>query len=247
MKTTRKFAIGCRALRGMLSLLIALPLLALLASGCASAQLSSVAVVQGALPKPDMIVINDFAVTAGEVKLDQGFAATAIRDAQGRQPKAEEVRVGRLVADKLAQALVKELNAAGIRAVRASAKLRPSQTTAILQGAFLSVDAGNQSARVWLGFGLGGSKLRTQLHILQGGRLVAKAQTTTNSGMKPGMLTSLGVAGVAGSVAPVVVGATATGVSEALLSTIEADASRTAKAVAKRIHKAYVKRGWMAR
>ncbi len=59
------------------------------------------------------------------------------------------------------------------------------------------------------------------------------------------MLASAGLAAGAQSVVPLVVGGTATTVSETVRGTIEADAARTAEAVAKRVKKAYQDRGWL--
>jgi hypothetical protein len=42
-----------------------------------------------------------------------------------------------------------------------------------------------------------------------------------------------------------VIGAVTTGVNETFLATVEADAKRTAKEVAKKVEKAYKKRGWL--
>jgi hypothetical protein len=115
----------------------------------------------------------------------------------------------------------------------------------VLNGDFMSIDQGDQSKRVWLGFGLGGSEIRTRVQAMQGGQLVAQAQTTTNSSLKPGMLTSIGVGAAAESGAAVAVGAAGTGLSEAFLTTVEADARRTAKEIAKKMKTAYVERGWL--
>jgi uncharacterized membrane protein len=59
------------------------------------------------------------------------------------------------------------------------------------------------------------------------------------------MLTSLGIGAAAGALVPIVIGGVTTGVSEAFLGTVEADAKRTAKAVAKKVEKAYQERGWL--
>lgn len=87
--------------------------------------------------------------------------------------------------------------------------------------------------------------LRTRIQAIQGGKLIAEAETVTESSLKPGMLTSLGLGAAAGAVAPIVVGAVTTGVDEAFLAAVEADAKRTAKEVAKKVEKAYQDRGWL--
>jgi hypothetical protein len=92
---------------------------------------------------------------------------------------------------------------------------------------------------------MGGSELRTRIQAVQNGQLVAQADTKTKSSLKPGMLASAGTAAAAESGAALAVGAATTGFSEAFMATVEADARRTAKEVAEKIHRAYVNRGWL--
>jgi hypothetical protein len=92
---------------------------------------------------------------------------------------------------------------------------------------------------------MGGSEIRTRIQAIQGEQLIAEAETKARSNLKPGMLATLGAAGAASAVAPIVVGAVTTGVSEAFLAVVEKDAKRTAKEVAKKVKKAYQERGWL--
>jgi hypothetical protein len=218
--------------------------LAILA-GCPSASVTATKTTPGPLPKPDMIVVYDFAVTSAEVKLDSGVMQKAMRDTSSRAISEEENALGHLVANKLSEDLVKELRKAGIAATRAGAQVQASNTTVHLTGEFITIDEGNQTARIWVGFGLGGTQLRTRVQLVQGGELVAAGETATKSSMKPGMLVSAGVAAGAESAVPLVVGGTAHTVSETVRGTIEADAGRTAEEVAKRVKKAYQDRGWL--
>jgi len=213
--------------------------------GCASAQVSQTKSTSGPLPRPDMVVIYDFAVTSTEVKLDQGIVQKAMRDDSNRSLTDEENQVGHLVANKLAEALVEELRKEGISAVRAGSQVQPTSTTAFLTGQFVTIDQGNQTKRNWIGFGLGGTELRTRIQITQGGQLIAEGETSTKSSLKPGMLVSAGAAGAAESVVPLVIGGTAAVVSENFSATVEADAARTAKEVTKRLKQAYQNRGWL--
>jgi len=213
--------------------------------GCATATVDQTKKTTGPLPRPDMVIINDFAVTSSEVKLDQGLMAKAMRDSDSRSISEEENKVGHIVTDKLSQFLVEELRNVGVQATRAGSQIKPSGTTLMLTGHFITIDKGSQTKRVWIGFGMGGSELRTRMQISQGGELIAEAETATKSSLKPGILTSLGVGAAASTVVPIVIGGVTTGVSEAFLGTVEADAKRTAKAVAKKVEKAYQDRGWL--
>jgi len=213
--------------------------------GCATAKVNQTKKTTGSLPRPDMVIVNDFAVTSAEVKLDQGVMAKVMRNSNSRSVSEEENKVGHMVTNKLSDVLVEELRTRGIKATRAGSQVRPSSTTLMLTGQFITIDEGNQTTRVWVGFGLGGSELRTRIQAIQGGQLIAEAETMTKSSLKPGMLTSLGAGGAASAAAPIVIGAVTTGVNETFLATVEADAKRTAKEVAKKVEKAYKKRGWL--
>ena len=219
--------------------------LPLILGGCASAKINPLKKATGPLPRPDMVIINDFAVKSADVKLDQGVMAKVMRDNDSRAVSEEEDKIGHLVADKLSQFLVEELRNKGIPATRAGSNVKPTGTTLTLTGQFLTIDKGNQTKRVWVGFGMGGSELGTRMQAWQGGKMIAEAETVTTSSLKPGMLTSLGVGAAATSVAPLVVGGVTTGLSEKVLGTIEADAKHTAKEVAKRVEQAYRDRGWL--
>jgi hypothetical protein len=213
--------------------------------GCPSASVTTTRTTAGPLPRPDMIVIHDFAVNSAEVKLDSGVMQKAMRGTSSREVSEEENALGHLVATKLSEDLVTELRKAGIAATRAGAQVMASNTTVHLTGEFVTIDEGSQTARIWVGFGLGGTKLRTRVQLIQGGMLIAEGETSTKSSMKPGMLVSAGVAAGAESVAPLVVGGTAHTLSETVRGTIEADAGRTAEEVVDRVKKAYQDRGWL--
>jgi len=228
-----------------LFVLFSMAMLLAVVGGCAKANVEPTMQASRSMPRPDMIIVNNFGVDPAEVKLDRGLLAETMRDAEGKTPNVEEAQVGRLVAEKLAITLVEELREVGIAATRPGPTVRPTNTTVILNGEFLTVDQGNQTERVWVGFGMGGSELRTRIQAIQAGQLVAQADTSTKSSLKPGMLTSAGASAAAGTGTALAVGAVSTGLSETFTATIEADARRTAKEVAKKIRKGYEERGWL--
>src|SRR5688572_3956845 len=97
--------------------------------GCAKANVEPTMRASSAMPKPDMIIVNNFAVDPSEVKLDRGLLAKTMRDDGNRTPNEEESQIGRPVAEKLAVTLVEELREAGISAVRPGPAIKPSNTT----------------------------------------------------------------------------------------------------------------------
>jgi len=204
------------------------------------------------LPRPDRVLVYDFAVTPQDVALDRGIGPTVMRGLSSASQTEEEVKVGKVVARVLSDSLVKELRGRGIDAHLASNAAPAGETTASIRGRFLHIDQGDRTMRTVIGFGLGGSQVRTHIQVYQGAgdsaRLVAEGETVTKSSLKPGMDPLIGVgaiAGTAGAAAAVSGGTTL--VSETFLQTVEADARRTAKEIADRVASYYKERGWIER
>lgn len=127
-------------------------------AGCGSATVTPTRRATGTLPKPDRVLVYDFAVTPDDVSLDRGIGTKAMRGSGSAAQTAEEIRIGRTVAQALSKNLVKELRNLGINAHHASQARPPKNTTASIKGRFLRIDQGNRTARTMVGFGLGGSQ-----------------------------------------------------------------------------------------
>ena len=205
--------------------------LASLALACASTKVEQTRRAGADLPKPDRILVRNFAVTLSEVSLDSGLGPTIARDAQGEITGDEQVKLGRSAANALAEELVAKLRDAGLPAERSSGRVALTPTTLVIAGKFLTLDEGNQTMRTLVGFGAGASHVTTRVQAWMDGQLVAEAETQAESGKKPGAA---------------VIAAGTTGVSELLLTSVEADAKRTAGEIADRIIRAYRERGWLA-
>jgi len=182
------------------------------------------------LPKPDQVVVYDFAVTPEDIELDRGVGPSMVRDMKKTTQTEEEIQVGRAVAEALAIELVEDLQSQGIRAYRENEAPPLSSTTLSVKGHFRQIDQGNRTSRTVVGFRLGGSQLGTSIQIFQGmgsrQRLVSEAEAATESSLKPG-ITSL--------------------FTEAFVSAIKTDAKRTAKAIAKKFGNYYKRQGWIAK
>lgn len=221
--------------------------LGLLATGCAQTDVDVTRRESAGLVKPDRVVVRNFAVTRQDVELDAGIAPSMLRAVSGEVTSADAIQVGRAAADALADELVKRLVEAGIPAVRGDRTTRVTPSTAIIVGQFRTLDEGNQTLRTLVGFGLGGSEVRTHAEMVQAGRLIAEADTSANSGYKPGAGVTLGVGAAAGSAATAAgVAAGTTTVSELFMTSVNAGARRTARELADQIVAAYEMRGWLA-
>jgi hypothetical protein len=220
--------------------------LALGAIACAQTDVDVTRRTLSDLPQPDRVLVRDFALTRADVELDGGLGPSMMRAIEGEVESEDAKMVGRKAADSLADELTKELVKKGIPAERGDRSTPLSRSTAVIVGQFVTLDEGNQTLRTLVGFGLGGSEVRTRMRVYQGGLVVAEADTSANSGYKPGAAVTLGAGAAAGTAATAAaVAAGTTTVSEVFMTSVDAGARRTAREIADEIEKAYKKRGWL--
>jgi len=228
-------------MRQRILFVMGIPIVALVLTSCATTKVQPITKVSG-VSRPDRIVVRDFAVSAADIELDRGVSARIARNMSATSQSAKEIAVGRAVSAALTKVLVKRLNVAGIRAVAAGSAVAVSDRTVSLRGVFTTVDEGNRTARMTVGFGLGRTDLRTRGIVFQGTppneKQVGEFETIARSSIRPGILP----AGAAGNVA---VSAGSSVLSEKVLVAVEKDASRTAKKIAKRVKKYYGTNGWL--
>jgi Domain of unknown function (DUF4410) len=219
-------------------------------TGCASTNVSMDSEHEGFLPKPSRVLVYNFAVSPDEVELDSGISGD-IQDLVNTSPRTDQERaIGRQVADALARHLVKEVGALGIPAIRASTNVPIVGRALLIKGQFISVDEGNQAERVVIGFGLGRTDVRTlvEAYEYKAGKktLLEKFGVYARSGDKPGAAETLGVGALAGHVATAAVGSTGLAVgSEEFMANVDADADRSAKAIARQLKDVYIGQGWL--
>ena len=199
------------------------------------------------LPRPEVIVVYDFAATPGEVELDTGLSAEIMEAMNGTPRTEQEQKAGHLVADAFARHLVAEIQDLGLPARRGSAA--PPGSVAI-DGLFLSIDEGNRTERMVIGLGAGRTDVRIYLAVYDGapgGTPLEQFEINANSGRKPGAAEMLGVGAIGGHLAFSAAAAVATGVgSETLSATVEDDADRAAKGVAKHLAVFFTQEGWIS-
>jgi hypothetical protein len=125
----------------------------------------------------------------------------------------------------------------------------PGPTLAI-EGQVLSIDEGNATRRMMLGFGAGASEVRTltQVYEITGGahRLVEDFYTTARSSLKPGFGPMAGAGGMMGRAVQGAVGAAGIGLATERSQTAEADAQHGARQIARQLAGFFVKQGWIS-
>jgi hypothetical protein len=123
---------------------VALALLAACTQGSSQIKTASM------LPRPQAVVVQDFAVWPGEVQLDPGLSGTIDETLGANQlpPRtAKEQQIGRQGANALAEKLVVEIRDLGFQAQRGGG-LPPGATTGlVISGQFVSIDQGNRSTQ----------------------------------------------------------------------------------------------------
>lgn len=204
---------------------------------------------KASLPRPDRVLVYDFAVSEKDVKLNTGIGARLGNMVTGAKENEEQVKVGKAVAKALSESLVKELNHLGLPVERATPGARPTNSTVAIHGQFLTIDEGNRARRMVIGFGIGGTEVRTKVQVFQGPEptpvLLEEFETKAESSKKPGMgpMAGVGVAATGAASSAAVAGGV--GTATEFNQTVEGDASRTAKEVAKPISRLFAGQGWI--
>lgn len=204
------------------------------------------------LARPEVVVVENFAVTPGEVQLDRGLSARidqALDARRGMSTSAQQEQVARQTADALAEKLVAEIRDLGLRAERGRALPPGVRTGLLITGQFVSVDEGNRTERVAIGLGVGRSDVRVQAQVFeitpQGQRLAEELEVDAKSGYTPGMAETMGAGALAGHL---LVSTVASGalhvVTEATSDTVVADADRAARGLGKQLATFFAQQGW---
>ena len=217
--------------------------------GCASTKVTEKHEYKGGkLPRPAHIWVYDFAATPAEVP-----AVSALAGQPTEHPKpqtAEEIATGRELGSQIAAHLVQEIQEMGLPARRASSGTKPDINDLVFRGYLLSIDPGDATKRVAIGFGSGASHLTTAVEgyqmTAQGERKLGSGSLESGADKKPGG--AVGVAAVVATGNPVglVVGGGMKAYGEySGSSKIEGRAKETAKEIAVQIKPKFQQQGWI--
>jgi hypothetical protein len=224
-------------------------LLFALLAGCAHTSAQPVSTYSGpALAKPQRVLVVDFAVSADQVSLNRGVFESRAQPSDATAPNAEQLKLGQEVATTLSEELVKRICALGLAAERAPGGKKAEPGTMVIEGRFVSIDEGSKARRLVIGFGAGGTEVKTIAEAYVGtpsGPVLAQTfETEAKSAPTPGLVSG-GPAVAAGRV--VVAGAiAATKVVTETKRGVAADAAHTAEELAKRLGEFFVAQGWIS-
>lgn len=221
----------------------------LLLGGCAPSQ---VRLARESTPasaaRPTTVCVYTFAVDPSEVQLDRGGPLARLRTALSgggdqEQQDAQMRALGKLVADRFADELVKRINAMGLGAQRLARDQSPTPGSLAVDGLFVDVDEGNRVRRMAIGFHQGQSQVGAQVHLFSvgatGQQTLLEFTATSASPPMPGAAVTMG-AGAAAQAA-----AAASGAKE-LRDSVQADATRLADTVADNLQQYFAEQSWTA-
>ena len=219
------------------------------AAGCASTETSNrQRLVTEKIPRPHHIWVYDFAATPAEVPAESALAGKP--DEHPTPQTAEQIATGRKVGEAIATQLVEQILDMGMLAKRASAGTEPQINDLVIRGYLLSVDEGNATKRVAIGFGSGASQLTTAVEgfqmTAQGLRKLGSGTVGAGGGKSPGA--ALGVVGLIATANPagLIVGGGVKAYGEYTGSSkIEGRAKATAKEIADVLKKRFQEEGWI--
>jgi len=237
-----------RAITGFIASLM----LAILA-GCAPTNVQQTSENTGALPRPERILVYDFAVSPDEVRLDETLSDEIRQRYENEQYTSrtpEELKVGHTVAYVVADELVKKIQSYGLWAERAMGSPSRQGNTLIIKGQFLTIDEGNRAERVAIGFAAGRTNVQADVQVFEltagGEQHVETLNASGESASKPGMAEMMAVGLLTHHLlTSTLVSGTVAGVSEAKFDTVEDDGRRMADKIAADLGQYFVSQGWI--
>lgn len=187
------------------------------------------------LPPPTQILVYDFAVSPGEIPADS--AARNELQGAGDDPynNAQRTQLEHQVAGVLAEELVEELQDLDLPARRWRGPAPAGTGVYTIEGQFVTIDEGNAAARMIIGFGAGGTELKTlvQAYVVEptGKRLLAEATVDSESSSAPGLAATLPVGAAISGIATASAINTGVGTIRELNTDVREGAEDTARAI----------------
>ena len=219
------------------------------AAGCASTKVSDRhEYMGGKAPRPHHIWVYDFASTPAEVPAGSALAGQPIEHPTPQT--AEQIAAGRKVGAEIATALVEEIFNMGLLARKASSDTKPEINDLVIRGYLLSIDEGDATKRVAIGFGSGASQLTAAVEgfqmTTQGLRKLGSGTVDSGGGKTPGGAVGVAALIVTGNPVGLIVGGGAKAYGEySGSSKIEGRAKAIAKEIAEKIKPKFQQQGWI--
>ncbi len=235
--------------RSIVALFACLPLI-LWAAGCASTKVTESEVfINEPLPRPNHIWVYDFATTAEDVPANSKLAREFTIEAVPQTDK--QMALGRQLGAEIAADLVQRIQDMGLPAEHATGGETMDVNDLVIRGYIVSVQKGRPARRMILGFGVGGSELRTVVEGFQmtphGLRELTFDTVRARSSRTPGA--SVSIAGLLATGYPYgLIATSAMKVYEEASgrSTVKGRARATAKEISGELQNVFQQQGWIA-
>lgn len=228
-----------------------LSVLLLLIAGCAQTNvITTEEVAESGMRRPERVLIYNFAVSPQDVEENSSIFAKMARNFQDQDQTAEEMQLGREVADALAEELTRKIAALGLNPIRADRNTPLGHSSILITGRFVKIDEGNRLRRNIIGFGLGQSSIDSDVQVLtpssSGLRELAAFTAHADSGKMPGaaVMGPAGAAAGAGTAAVVATNAVAGGI-KSYRSAAAQQAKQLADKITERLSDYFARQGWL--
>jgi len=223
----------------------------LLIAGCASTAVQETyEVANTGMPTPNPVLIYNFAVSPEDVQQNSSIFAKIQRNIENNSQTAEEVQLGREVADAMATELTQKIANLGLNPIRADQSLRVTPGSILITGYFVDIDEGNRLQRNAIGLGMGKSSLDSKVRVLapspSGYQELISFDAHTDSGDMPGaaVMGPAGAAAGAGAAAVIATNAVAGGIKSYKSASAE-QAKKMAEKIAAQLAQYFAQQGWI--
>jgi len=203
-----------------------------------------------ALPRPDVVVVNDFVADPGQVQLDPGRNSLLRRPPAGVTPWTIRQADAGKVQDAITTTLFRRVGKMGIPVV-ANSRTTGSSVVLSLEGRVQRIDEGNLRRRTVVGLGAGKSVVVAELQVIYRRpgaepRLLQTLTVSSDSGRAPGAAETMGVGAAAGNLG---VSAALSGgthlASESRRAGVDDEADRAAEMMADNVQTLLEQHGWV--
>jgi len=223
----------------------------LLIAGCASTNVQETyEVANTGMPTPNPVLIYNFAVNPQDVQQNSSIFAKIERNIQNNSQTAEELQLGREVADAMATELTLKIADLGLNPIRADQSLRVMPGSILITGYFVNIDEGNRLRRNVIGLGMGKSSLDSKVRVLapspSGYKELISFDAHTDSGDMPGaaVMGPAGAAAGAGTAAVIATNAVTGGI-KSYKSASAQQAKKMADKIAAQLATYFAQQGWI--
>ena len=216
--------------------------------GCASTKVTDRQIlVNERIPRPNRILVYDFIANPADMPANSALAGQV---EPGPPLTAEQLQTGRQLGAQIADKLVAQIRDMGLPAIAALGGTPPRVGDIVIRGYLVSIDEGSAGKRMLIGFGAGGSELRT---VVEGYQMTARglrklgSGTVDSGGSKgPGAAAPAAVAIATGNPIGLIVSGGMKIYGEASGSSkLEGRATATAKEIADVLKTRFEEEGWI--